>query len=162
MSDDQQFWIGLGAAAVLVVIGSALPKAFETGSTGKIILRALMFAIFLLAGVAVLWAIVQPRLSTAPASEGSGRPERLAAQLSQKEWALDGESCERGGIRLITEGDELVAYPRGAAAFRHRLVTANGQRLMTQLNGRTVVFEIRADGFTYVDRGFERWFRLCA
>jgi hypothetical protein len=159
MTEDQRFWLGLGVAAVFVVLGAAMQAAFQLGSGRKIFFRATIFAMFLLGAVVALWAVTQ-RYLPGPANRVSPA-DALAAQLSNKEWALDGESCERDGIRFTAQESELVAHPKRSGTMHYRLLSANGQRLVTEYHDRLVIFEIRSDGFTYIDRGSEGWYRLC-
>ncbi|HEV7659248.1 MAG TPA: hypothetical protein VGO55_05320 [Allosphingosinicella sp.] len=177
MSDDLKFWIGLGAAVVLTVAASAMQHAFQTGSPGRKFFRATKYSLIGLGALVVIWFAVQRLLapfgtaSSAPSNQVTTPTETaveradpirtLATQLAVKEWVLNGESCERDGIRFAVEGNELAAYPMGAPLMRYRLVGARGQQLTAELDGSPVIFEIRADGFTHIAGGRMRWFQLC-
>lgn len=147
---------------MFVVLGAAMQAAFQSGSGKKIILRAIMYVMFLLGAVAVLWAFTQRYLPRSVASdERVSQTDALVAQLANKEWALDGESCERDAIHFVSQGGELVGYPKRASAFHYRILNSNGQRLAAEYHQRLVIFQIEPNGFTYIDGGSEQWYRLC-
>lgn len=171
MSDDLKFWIGLAAAIVLTVAASAMQHAFQTGSPGRKFFRATKYSVIGLGALLVLGFAIQRLLTpltngvaspAIPAAAPANQLIELATQLSRNEWVLNGESCERDGIRFAVEGYELQALPRGFPARRYRLVRAAGQQLTTDLDGSPVIFEIRADGFTHIAGENVTWFQLCA
>jgi len=132
----------------------------SAGSRARKAIGALMLAALLVAFGYAIWMITRP----APPPEKTPAPDAtraLAIQLSRSEWAQNGESCERDGIRFAVEGNELAAYPMGARVIRYRLVSARGHQLTTDLDGTPVTFEVRADGFTHIEGEHERWFLLC-
>lgn len=112
-------------------------------------------------------AVAPPRTSVQPPVVDArpsplARATRIAARLPGSEWVLETESCPADSISFSVQGDELVAYPKGAAALHYRLVDGQGQELKTEYKDRTVIFQIHPDGFTHIDEGFERWYRRCA
>lgn len=170
MTDDLKFWIGLAAAVVLTVAASAMQHAFQTGSPGRKLFRAVKYSVVGLGALFVVGFTIQrsltpstevERTATMPVVAREDPLRELASQLARSEWALNGESCERDGIRFAVEGNELVARPMGAPVIRYRLVRARGQQLTTELNSSPVIFEIRADGFTHIEGEHMRWFQLC-
>lgn len=138
-----------------------MQASFRPGAGPQNFVRFFVYTSLLLAAVVALATVIDRFLPSNQKAPRAEQARELAAQLSQKDWALDGESCGEDGIRLILEGNDLVAYPRGAPAIRHRILSQDGQQLTTRLNDRLVIFQVATDGFTYLDGGYGRWYRHC-
>jgi hypothetical protein len=154
--------IGLGVIRAKV---DGRTARFWRSTVARRVLAGLLLALLTLGGAYVAWLVWSadpPVPKTLPKEEN----KRLAIppsliQIADKEWVIEGESCASDGIRFILEGNELVAYPKGASPMRHSIVDAVGGKVTTQVDGRPVTFLVRGDGFTYVDGGVETWFQKC-
>lgn len=161
MTEDQRFWIGTGVAAVIAVAIAAMQVNFHPGASRQNFVRFVTYSSLLLMAVVALAIVVRMVLPSSEKTSTLDRPSDLAARISQKDWVLEGESCATDAIKLALEEDDLVAYPRGAPAIRHRILSRDGQQLTTRLNTRLVIFQVSDDGFTYLDGGFGRWYHQC-
>lgn len=128
--------------------------------------RWLVLATTVLCGASVLasggwWLIGRRAGAASPARSSPDAVLTLGQELADREWVLSDENCARDGLKFLLEGRDLVAYPKGADALRFRLGQAYGHQLTADLNGSPVSFEIRGDGFTYIEGGHARWYALC-
>jgi hypothetical protein len=165
--------IGAGLLIAFGLIGISLARAKVHGriprlwssSAGRRIVAAAILAIASLVGAYFAWSIWpdDPPSTEAPAKPADGRTRMvsLVSQITGREWVLEGESCQPDSMRFRLEGNELVAYPKESPPMRHSIVKAAGDRVTTQVDGRTVEFLFRGDRFAYVDEGVERWFHGC-
>ena len=172
MLNDPQLWLTLAIAVVLTIASSALQHSFQTGSPGQKLFRAVTYSLIGLAALFALWLAIQQigppqtqeQTTSAKSSVEKANREplqELVSRLSRHRWALDDESCDGDAIRFRPEGIELVAYFPNGVEIRHQITAASGEVLSARRNGRPVLFQVGNDGFTYVDKGVERWYRLC-